>query len=845
MNPNIKNYCTMPLGFQINRGQSDQQVKFIAHSSSYNLLLTPSEAIMILKPSPDNDIEKNLQPKNLRQTAANLSPSAIVRLKLSDTNENQEILGLEEQSGKVNYFVGNAPDNWRTDVPTYAKVKYRDVYPGIDAIYSANQRQLKWDFIVHPGANPDLISLDFSENEQLKLDDHGNLLLSAGGEEIRIGKPMVYQEAAEQRREILASYVLKDHQVSFRLGNYDTTKSLIIDPTIEYSTYLGGTNDDFGYGITSDLNGNIYVTGLTWSVGTTSPPGFPTKDPYQNNNLGFYNAFITKIDGTGALVYSTYLGGTDSDNGWSIAVDSAGNAYVAGATFSTDFPTVNPIQGVNNGNWDVFVTKLNAAGNALLFSTYLGGSQDDIGYSIALDPNNNIYVTGYTESSSADPNGFPTLNPMQANNNSTIGFRDAFVTKINSNNTLSYSTYLGGWKNDIGYGITADSTGNAYITGSTESDPVLTPPPNGFPITLGCFQPSFGGITDAFVTKLNANGSLSYSSYLGGGNYDEGHSIAVDSASNAYVTGFTASNNASSPPFPTTASPLQSDNNGNIDAFVTKINASGSSLVYSTYLGGANEDKGFGIAVDSSGYAYVTGSTYSSGTVSPPGFPLKNPLQTNNNGLNDAFITKITPNGSDLIYSTYLGGNSYDQGYSIAADSAGNTYVAGFTFSTGATSPPGFPVENPIQADSNGPYDVFALKLLSVASLAITKSAYPVPLPLGQNLTYQITVTNHGPDPATNVIVTDTLPPDVVFISASTGCGEIAGIVTCNLGTLAPGSATITIVVRPTIVGSFTNTATATSTQSGPVSVTITTTTAIYTNLTITRDWRRNPPSCL
>jgi uncharacterized repeat protein (TIGR01451 family) len=842
MNPNIKNYCTMPLGFQINHGQSDQQVKFIAHSSSYNLLLTPSETIMILKPSRDNDIERNMQTKNLRQTAANLSPAAIVRLKLSNTNENQEILGLEEQSGKVNYFIGNAPDNWRTDIPTYAKVKYRDVYPGIDAIYSANQQQFKWDFIVHPGANPDLISLDFSENEQLKLDDHGNLLLSAGEEEIRIGKPVVYQESAEQRSEVLASYVLKDHQVSFRLGNYDTTKSLIIDPTIEYSTYLGGTSDDYGYGITSDLNGNVYVTGLTWSVGTTSPPGFPTKNPYQVDNLGFYNAFITKIDGTGALVYSTYLGGTDADNGWSIAVDSAGNAYVAGATFSTDFPTVNPIQDVNHGNWDVFVTKLNAAGNTILFSTYLGGSQDDIGYSIALDPNNNIYVTGYTKSSSADPYGFPTLNFIQGNNN---GLTDAFVTKINSNNplsyTLHYSTYLGGWKNDIGYAITADSTGNAYITGSTESYPVITPPHNGFPFTPLCFQPNFGGIADAFVTKLNANGLLSYSSYLGGGDYDEGRGIAVDSASNAYVTGFTASNNASSPPFPT-EKPLQLDTNGGIDAFVTKINASGSSpLVYSTYLGGANEDKGFGIAVDSSGYAYVTGSTSSSST-SPPGFPLKNPLQTNNNGFNDAFITKITPNGSGLIYSTYLGGNSYDQGYSIAADSDGNTYVAGFTLSAGATSPPGFPVKKPIQANSNDHYDVFALKLLSVASLSITKSAYPIPLPLGQNLTYQITVTNHGPDPATNVIVTDTIPPDMIFISASTGCGEIAGIVTCNLGTLAPGSATITIVVRPTKVGSFTNTATATSTQSGPVSVTITTTTAIFTNLTVKRDWRKNPP---
>ena len=854
MNPNIKNYCTMPLSFQINRGQSDPEVKFLSNSCSYNLLLTPSEAIMILKPSLNNDIETNMQAKNLRQAAANLDPAAIVRLKLSGTNEKQEILGLEEQSGKFNYFVGNSSDNWRTDIPTYAKVKYRDVYPGIDAIYSVNQLQLKWDFIVHPGANPDLISLDFSENEQLHLDDYGNLLLTTGDNEIRIGKPVVYQEATEQRQEVLASYILNGHQVSFRLGNYDTTKPLVIDPTIEYSTYLGGSNDDFGYGITSDSAGNVYVTGLTWSS-WSSPPGFPIKDPYQADNAGLYNAFITKIDATGALVYSTYLGGTDADNGWSIAVDSAGNAYVTGTTFSTDFPTVNPIQANNNGNFDVFVTKLNAAGNTLIYSTYLGGSQDDIGYSITLDPNNNAYVTGYTESSSADTIGFPTMNPMQPDNNSVIGFRDAFVTKINADGSLGYSTYLGGWKNDIGYAITVDPAGNAYVTGSTESDPVLSPPPNGFPITPGCFQPGFGGIRDAFVTKLKTDGSLGYSSYLGGGDVDEGRSIAVDLASNAYVTGFTASNNASSPPFPTTANPLQSDNNGNIDAFVTKINASGSALVYSTYLGGTNEDKGFGIAVDSNGYAYVTGSTYSSGTVSPPGFPLKNPLQTDNNGLNDAFITKITPNGSGLIYSTYLGGKSYDQGYSIAADSAGNAYVTGFTFSSWTPSPPGpppgppgFPVVDPIQANTNGPYDVFALKLASVANLSIAKSGSPNPLPLGQNLTYQITVTNNGPDPATNVILTDTLPPNVDFISASSGCGQIAGIVTCDLGTLAPNDiAIVTIVVKPNKTGSFTNTATVTSIQSPPVSATITTTVFTpviikFTNTTVKRDWRKNPP---
>jgi uncharacterized repeat protein (TIGR01451 family) len=856
MNPTIKNYCLLPVNFQLNRGQSDLGVNFLAQASGYNLLLTPAASVMVLKPSADPHIERNMQTKgfasakSLRSAAGKQAPAAVVRLVLSGANENPQVLGLEELPGKVNYFVGNDPDKWLTDIPTYAKVKYRDVYPGIDIIYSGNEQQLELDFIVHPGTNPDLISLDFTGSEQLLLDDHGNLLLTTGGEQIRISKPVVYQESALQRSSVFGSYTLNGHQVGFRLGDYDTTKPLVIDPVIEYSTYLGGTQDDLGYGIATDSVGNVYVTGLTGSTWASNPPGFPVKDPWQSDNKGAYNAFITKIDPTGALVYSTYLGGTSGDTGWGIAVDVAGNAYVTGSTSSLDFPTANPIQSNNNSNgagFDVFVTKLNAAGNALIYSTYLGGTQDDSGYGIAVDPAGNAYVTGYTQSSSAFPPGFPTKNPIQPDNNSVFPLNDAFVTKINADGSLGYSTYLGGSNNDIGYAIAVDSTGNAYVTGST-----MSAPPNGFPITPGCFQPSFGGLADAFVTKLNADGSLGYSSYLGGGIYDEGRSIAVDSTNNTYVTGYTTSVD-----FPT-QNPLQPSNNGDSDAFVTKISADGSSLVYSTYLGGTSEDKGYGIAVDSNRYAYVTGSTYSSGANSPPGFPLKNPLQPDNNGFNDAFITKIKPDGSGLIYSTYLGGKSYDEGNSIASNSDGNTYVTGFTFSSWTASPPGplpgppgFPVENPIQANTNGPWDVFVLRLAPIANLTITKSGSPNPLPLGQNLTYQITVTNNGPDPATNVVLTDTLPPDVDFIMASTGCGQTAGVVTCDLGTLAPDSSTtVTIVVKPKNAGSFTNTATVTSTQSTPVSVTITTAVFIpvftkYTNITVKKDWQKYPPRCL
>ena len=850
MKPTIKNYCPLPISFQRNQGQNDPEIKFQAQANGYDLLFTPAAAVMVLKPSGPS--QRNLQLKDLSPRKS--LPSVIVgeplptrvELKMSGSNKDPRILGLEKLPGQVNYFLGDHSDNWLTNIPTYAKVQYRDIYPGIDVIYSMNKRQLEWDFIVHPGANPDLITLDFTENDEVVVDQHGNLLVTAGKELIRISKPVVYQETALHRNAVFGSYRLDGQQVSFQLSDYDPGKPLVIDPVIEYSTYLGGLNDDQGYGIATDSAGNVYITGLTWSS-WTSPPGFPLKDPYQANNLGMYNAFITKINSEGALVYSTYLGGTNADTSRSIAVDTKENAYVIGTTYSNDFPTVNPIQANNNGSWDVFVTKLNAAGNALIYSTYLGGTQDDIGNGIAVDPAGNAYITGYTQSSSLFPPGFPTKNAIQPDNNSVYPLNDIFVTKINPDGSLGYSTYFGGGNNDMANGIAADTKGNVYVTGST-----MSVPPTGFPITPGCFQPSFGGNTDAFITKFNADGSLGYSSYLGGGTYDEGVSITVDSTGNSYVTGFT-----SSVDFPTKV-PFQANNNGDMDAFVTKVNADGSSLVYSTYLGGAIDDRGYGITVDTNNYVYVTGSTFSAGATSPPGFPTKRAIQPDSSSVypfNDAFITKIKPDGSALIYSTYLGGKSYDEGHGIIADSEGNTYVTGFTFSSWTPSPPGpqpgppgFPVKNPLQANNNGPWDVFVLKLTPVANLTITKSASPSPLTLGQNLTYQITVMNLGPDPATDVIVTDTLPPDVDFIS-STGCSQLADSVTCNLGILDPDtSAVITITIKPQKIGTITNTATVTSKQSSPVTTMITTkiippiTPLLYTNRTIVTNWRKNPP---
>lgn len=844
MNPTIINSFTQPLGFQINQGQHHPAVKFCVSSPSYHLFLTSSEALMVLKPSA---LPARNGPPIKLSPSRKLAPTGQIGITLQGSNPHATITGLEELPGKINYLIGNAPDRWSTDILTYANVKYQNLYPQIDGIYSANPQHFKWDFLVHPGGNPALIALGFTGTDGIKLDEQGNLLLTSGAEEICLHKPVVYQEEGQHRRTIPANYHLQGNQVSFQLGNYDQTKTLVIDPIIEYSTYIGGRNDDYCYASAVDTKGNIYVTGLSWSS-WSAPLGFPIKTPYQADNAGLFNAFITKLTPAGVLVYSTYLGGNDSDNAWGIAVDTAGCAYVTGGTYSEDFPvTPNAIQSHTSNSWDVFLTKLNPAGNQLLYSTCLGGSQTDIGYGIALDSDNNAYLTGYTESSSADPEPFPTKNAIQADNNSLPG-QDAFITKINADGSLGYSTYLGGWSADIGYGITTDSSHNVYVTGSTSSGEVPLPL-KSFPVTPYCFQPQFGGNNDAFITKLDSKGALLYSSYLGGWNYDESRSVAADHLGNAYITGFTASDNTHIPIFPI-CKPLQEKCNGNFDAFITKVNATGSSLLYSTYLGGGGDDRGYGIAVDEHNYIYVTGYTTSSSILGdwPPSFPLKNPLQEDNNGQTDAFMTKITPDGSGFIYSTYLGGLRDDFGSSIHGDTDGTTHLTGFTFSAWdpPMGPPGLPVIKALQNNNNGANDVFVLKLAPVVTLSIIQSGSANPLPLGQTLTYKITITNQGPDPATKLLLTDTLPPNVDFVSASTGCNQKTGIVTCPLGVLGPNQqTTITITIKPKNVGTITNQAVVSCKQSLPISATLSTEIIIpliYTHHNIMTSWRKYPP---
>src|SRR3990167_2290491 len=705
-------YGKLPLSFELNQGQTDEQVKFLSRGRGYSLFLTSTEAVLVLRQGTRRSSDLLREADEDTTGDRNKRLQTVVRMKLEGANPAPKAVGLDELPGKSNYFIGNDPKRWQRDVSNYARVKYSSVYPGIDLVYYGNQRQLEYDFVVAPGADPKRIKLAFEGVEKLALDSEGNLVLTTPQSNIVQYKPVIYQHLDGARKPVDGRYVLlAKHRVGFQLAGYDTTQPLIIDPVLAYSTYLGGNGNDVGNAIAVDSAGNAYVTGSTSS---TNFPG-ASGSLIQPTWLGSVDVFVTKLNAAGsALVYSTYLGGSGGDTGYAIAVDSAGNAYVTGATDSPTvagpgnipFPTVGAFQASYHLGGDAFITKLNAAGSALVYSTYLGGSGAERGYGIAVDSSFNAYVTGHTNSVQGivpSPTDFPTAAPFQAQNGS-LGNYDAFVTKINAaGSALVYSTYLGGNASEYsldGGAIAVDSDGNAYVGGTTAS--------TNFPgVSPSSIQPTIGGRSDGFVVKFNAAGSaLLYSTYLGGTTDDAVNGIAIDAARNAYVVGYT-----DSPNFPT-ASPLQASRNGpGNDAFVSKLNAAGSALVYSTYLGGTGAgDIAYAVAVDAGGNAYVSGSTNSSN------FPTVEPIQAVNAGGGDAFISKLNAAGSALVYSTYLGGSTGDEhGYGIALDTAGNAYVTGQTNSTD------FPTVMPFQPARGGVIDVFVTKILMQFTLTVTK----------------------------------------------------------------------------------------------------------------------------
>ena len=643
----------MPLQFEANHGQVDDQVKFLSRGSGYTLFLTPTESVMVLQQREAK--EQASDPMAMTEPAP--IKQSVVRMKLEGANPSPAIDGMEQLPGIVNYFIGNDPAKWRTKIPTYAKVQYKEAYPGIDLAYYGNQGKLEYDFIVAPGADPNQIKLAFEGASEIMVADGGDLLLTTALGEVRLQKPIVYQVEKDGHKTLVAGNYLASpnasKEVRIQLAAYDHSKPVVIDPVLLYATYLGGSGVETGA------------------------------------EFGPYG----------------------------IAVDSSGNTYVAGATASTDFPGVSSgsIQSIYGGSTDAYVVKINSAGSAILWATFLGGPAADRAAAIALDPIGNAYVTGLTRSPTSSAPNFPVTPGAYRTVGPAI---EGFVTKISSDgSTLLYSTLLGGnGDRDIAWGIAVDAAGSAYVAGETRLGGAT------FPTTPGAFQTTPGGTSiylqssDAFVTKLNPAGTgLVYSTYLGGSMNDGAYGIAIDASGNAYVTGWTFS-----PDFPGTSGSLIQPvfGGGDGDAFVVSLNASGTALNYSTYLGGTFLDIGRAIALDTSGNAYVTGQTTSGNFPVSSGALQTAYATTPGDGFADAFVTKVGPSGS-LIYSTYLGGNNYDGGYAITADNAGNAYVTGRGRSTN------FPGRVPLDG-SSVPYGYNGfLSKLNPAGSSVVYSVFP------------------------------------------------------------------------------------------------------------------------
>lgn len=612
-------------------------------------------------------------------------------------------------AGSANYFLGS-PGSWRTDVGGYGRIRSKNVHPGIDLVFHGENGRLEYDFVIAPHADLSLIRMSMSGQKSVRVDGSGDLLVATSAGVIRWKRPEIYQQAGETRRSISGKFVTVGRgYVAFKIGAYDRNRELVIDPTLAYSTFLGGSGGDGARGVAVDASGNVYIAGVTGSA------GLPTLSAFQPNFGGLTatinspgDGFVAKFNPAGALLYLTYIGGSADDLVSAIAVDAAGNAYLAGSTSSTDFPLVNAYQSQFGGTGgysyevrtgDAFVAKLNPAGNKLIYSTYLGGSLDDVATAIAIDSTGSAYVTGATLSQN-----FPVTQGAAQSRNKGFGGApvltrfnlpvwepgDAFIAKLDpTGSQLVFSTFLGGSLDDVAFGIAIDSSNNVYVGGCTLS--------SDFPTTAGALQRQWAGTDpqnfflnfgDGFITKLNASGTaFVYSTYFGGAGDDCVNAIAVDSSGNAYITGSTSTNGLG-----TTAGVVQRNYAGYFvlpflveqlfgDAFVGKLNPTGSAFIYLTYLGGQLNDAGTAIAVDSSGDAYVAGWTNSL-DFPVAGSPYQAKFQGSNGRYGDGFLTLVNSTGTALLYSSYLGGENDDVIYGLALGQNGNVYVVGGTRST-------------------------------------------------------------------------------------------------------------------------------------------------------------------
>ncbi len=824
----MQQYVKLPLSFEPNLGQTNSEAKYLAHGDGYSLFLTSDKAVLALE---------NHAKKNAARDAK--SSAGVLRMGLVGSNPAPNFSAVDELPGKINYFIGKQ-ENWHANVPTFRKVAEKNVYPGIDLVYYGSQRQLEYDFNVAAGANPQAIQMSFEGARKLSMDAAGNLILSLPGGDVKFEKPFAYQMKGDQKEPVAVQFHLGDrrYRVYFAVGDYDATRPLVIDPILAYSTYLGGTGIDGANAIAVAPDNTAFVAGGTSSI------DFPTAHPLQANDGGApdfpEDAFVSKLSADGStLLYSTYLGGKATDVAYGVAVDNAGDAYVTGTTDSPDFPvtfgSVNPLCGgdgecgmswnpqnfiVQNG----FVVKLNPAGSALIYGTFIGEYENVSCRAIVVDGNQVAYVTGSTAA-----NGVPTvviqppktppppfpITASAAQGTFGGGTTDAFVIKISATGTtVLYSTYLGGDGEDDGFGIAADQNANAYVTGLTYSPE----PTTAFPVTGSAFQSASGGGGDAFFTKINTNASgaasLVYSSYLGGAGLDQGNAIAVNAAGNAFIAGGTASQGLGNAGFQMNCT-LDPQGNCEGDAFLAEFNPSLSgtaSEVFFTYLGGSLADSASGVGLDPTGNIYVTGSTVS------PDFPIAaaafQPVYGGGN--DDAFVTKFNPTGSAIVYSSYLGGTDTDNGNGIAVDTTGSAYVAGQTCSLD------FPVANAEQASQAGNCDAFISKVSILSGIALNPSGLVFPAQ---------SINTTSPPEVVTLTNGDATLTSLSIALGGTDAGDFAITTTCA-APLAPGATcTITATFTPTANG--VRKATITLTDSAPGSPQIINLTGTTSTLTL------------
>ncbi len=681
----------LPIHFESNQGQFPSEVRFLMRSAGFSFQLTLQEAITVVQGESQQGEE--------------------LRMSLVGSNPAPRIEGRERMAGKSNYFKGRDPSQWIRSVPHYGRVRYSQVYPGIDLEFHGARDGLEYDFVVSPGAEPERIRLRFQGAESLRIDDGGNLIAEMKEGIVVHPAPFIYQDRRDGRATVAGRFRLHlPFEVSFEVEEYDTSLPLVIDPLVlVFSTFLGGAEADRVNAVEVDDDGNVYI------AGTTSSDDFPTRNPLQPQIAGPQSdAFIAKLSADGSqLIFSTFLGGASGDTCDALALDPMGNIYIAGSP-TTDFPvTDGAFDTRRSGSADGYVAKLSPDGSELIYASFLGSRRNDGISDIAVDASGSLYATGFT-----DIDDFPVTSG--AFQETFGGGVDAFVTKFSPDgSSLVYSTHLGGSGGgaagtDRGFDIAVDDQGSAYVSGRTGS--------SDFPVTQGAFQTSLEGAGDAFVAKLSPDGSsLEYSTFLGGGASEDANGIDIDGAGNAYVTGSTGSND-----FPV-RNPIQFARAGMTEVFVAKLNADGSDLIYSTFLGGSSTDFATAIAVDGEGNALIAGRTSSSA------FPVLDSISAGPTQGSDAFVTKINAAGTQLVYSTFLGGSAIDEptgtGSSIAVDAEGSAYVVGETQSAD------FPLEVPFQTEMGG-REGFVAKISEVFN------QYFAQFGNGQGLMSDIEITN-------------------------------------------------------------------------------------------------------